>query len=362
MKLDIEILLKELNEVKTPINIMEVCGTHTMAICRNGIKDIISKNINLISGPGCPVCVTSDIDIDRIYEVALVEGTITATYGDMLRVPGSKPEISLIKAKSKGADVRVVYSAMDALSLAEDNPQKCIVFLGIGFETTAPATATLIKEAKENGIENLRVLSLHKKVEPIMKSILNNEDLNIDGFLIPGHVASIIGRVGFDFMKDYGCIGAVAGFDGEEILYALHRIVQARDENVFDVFNCYKRAVRDLGNPLAMDVIREVYHETDVNWRGLGVIENSGLGINDKYTQFDIEKDPNYRSIMMQTEPSEKNKACVCGEILMGKKMPFECPAFAETCTPLSPLGPCMVSSEGSCAAFYKYERREGLK
>lgn len=342
--------IKIINSFDEDINIMEVCGTHTMAISKFGLRNILNKNIRLISGPGCPVCVTSDVHLDYVYELALKEDTIIATYGDMFRVPGSRPEITLENAKALGANVRMVYSSMDALEIAKLNPSKKVIFLGIGFETTTPAAAIAIKEAYGNSINNFYVLSLHKIVEPVMRTLLEDKELKIDGFLCPGHVAAIIGEKGFKFLEEYNCTGAITGFELDEIVDGIYTIINNYKNKNYVVDNCYKRLVRKNGNEIAIHMINEVFELKNDYWRGMGIINNSGLKIREKYAHHDIEK-----VYPINVKADAKNNGCSCGEILKGKLKPNECKLFGKVCTPENPVGPCMVSMEGSCSAYYKY-------
>ncbi len=350
MDVNIRRMLHEINSLEKKVNIMEVCGTHTMAICKNGIRDIITKNINLISGPGCPVCVTDTGHIDFMYHLALKENIIITTYGDMIRVPGSNPDISLRKAKSMGADVRIIYSSIDAVEIAVNNPNKLVVFLGVGFETTLPATAAAILEADNRGIDNLKVFSLHKLVEPVMKAVLMNQDMNVDGFIIPGHVATIIGEEGFVFLERYQCYSSIVGFSGEEVIYGLFQLINNIKNDNKKLSNAYKSLVSKEGNTVAVELYKEIFEPRDDVWRGIGSIPRSGMKIKEKWRQYDIEESFPYK---------QNNETiispCKCGEVLIGKIKPKECPLFGNICNPINPVGPCMVSSEGSCAAYYKY-------
>lgn len=342
--------IKSINSFKEEINIMEVCGTHTMAISKFGLRNLFNDNIKLISGPGCPVCVTPDAYLDYVYDLALKEDVLITTYGDMLRVPGSRPEITLENAKALGANVKMVYSSMDALEIAKANPFKKVVFLGIGFETTTPAAAIAIKEAYENSINNFYVLSLHKIVEPVMRTLLEDKELKIEGFLCPGHVAAIIGEDGFKFLEEYNCTGVITGFELDEIVDGIYTIINNYKNKNYVVDNCYRRLVRENGNKIAIDTINEVFEVKNSNWRGIGVINDSGLRIKEKYSNHDIEK------VYPINENAEvRNNGCSCGEILKGKLKPNECKLFGKVCTPENPVGPCMVSMEGSCSAYYKY-------
>lgn len=350
-----DIIISYLNSVNRKLNLMEVCGTHTMAISRFGIRNILNKSINLISGPGCPVCVTPDTSLDYIYNLSIKKDIIISTYGDMIRVPGSDPLFTLEKAKAKGADVRVVYSSIDALKIAEENKDKKVVFLGIGFETTMPATAVAVLEADKNKINNFYVYSLHKMVEPVIIALIEDKDLNIDGFILPGHVACIIGQRGFDYLYNYKINGVITGFEFEQILYGIYTLVKNINENKFEVENCYKSAVPYKANSTAMNLFNQVFDIKDDNWRGIGVIKNSGYKINKHYEKYDIEK------IYPNNEIIRKKKYnCRCGDVIKGLIKPGDCSLFGKVCNPDFPIGPCMVSSEGSCAAYFRYNNETG--
>lgn len=345
-----EKLIEKINSFTDPFNIMEVCGTHTMAISRSGIRNALKENINLISGPGCPVCVTPDSCIDYIYSISLKKDVIIATYGDMIRVPGSNPKISLERAKALGADVRMVYSSIDALEIASKNRNKKVVFIGIGFETTAPAAAAAIIEAEENEIDNFYVFSVHRNLEPVMRYLILDRELNISGFLCPGHVAAIIGTDGFKFLSDCNMLGVVTGFELDEILEGIYILLEGIKSKKTGVINAYKRLIKPEGNEAAKSAIHEVFEKKDDYIRGIGKIPECGLKIRDKYKNHDIE-----RIYPFTLSTKIHNNGCRCGDVIKGKIKPTECPLFRKVCTPLYPVGPCMVSSEGSCAAYFKY-------
>lgn len=344
--------IKLINSFEGNYNIMEVCGTHTMAISKFGIRSLLGENINLVSGPGCPVCVTPNLYIDYVYDLALNEDVIIATYGDMIRVPGSKPERTLENAKAKGAKVKMVYSSLDAVKLAADNKDKKVVFLGIGFETTTPATAIAVKEAYNNEIKNFYILSLHKLVEPVMRALLEDKEVNINGFICPGHVAAVLGEDGFRFLEEYKCPGVITGFKQDEIVDAIYYLVKSIKDGKYGVTNAYKSLVKSEGNKNSRAIIDEVFETRDDAWRGIGVISQSGLRLKEKYKRFDIES---YYPINFET--AERDNGCKCGEVLKGKIKPSQCSLFRKVCSPENPIGPCMVSSEGSCAAYYRFEQ-----
>jgi len=331
------------------ITLMEVCGTHTMSIARYGIKNLLPPNIQLLSGPGCPVCVTADADIDKAIAYAEKENIILTTFGDMMKVPGTFSSLST--EKSKGREIKVVYSAADALQLAISNPEKIVVFLGVGFETTIPTVAVSILDAKMNGIKNYYVLSMHKLIPPALRALLDDKEVCVDGFILPGHVSTIIGVEAYKVIpEEYGVACAITGFEPVDILQGILLLVKQIVCGKPRVENQYRRVVKEHGNPKAQRLIEEVFEPTDCEWRGLGVIPRSGLKIKDKYSDFDIEK-----KIKIKIQKRKKNTRCICGEILRGVKTPLDCTLFGKRCTPENPVGPCMVSSEGTCAAYYKY-------
>lgn len=351
-KEDIKLLLNSIKSSSTKdIKIMEVCGTHTMAIAEAGIRELLPQNIRLVSGPGCPVCVTPAERVDDVYNIFKNNDVIIATYGDMIRVPGTKKGISLEMARMEGADIRIVYSSMDALEIARENPLKQIVFLGVGFETTAPATAAVIIEASHMGIENFCVLSMHKTMENVMRHLLDSDEIKVDGFLLPGHVSVILGTHGFDFLQnEYKVPAVVSGFEPVDILKAILLLVKQIEGGTPEVDNEYTRVVSPIGNTSAQNAINRVFEPCDDIWRGFGVIKSSGLKIRDEYKKFDAV----YR-LNIKLCSHQGSTPCRCGDILKGIIEPWECPLFGRECIPDSPVGPCMVSSEGSCAAAYKY-------
>ena len=333
------------------MTLMEVCGTHTMAIARSGLKTLLPGNIRLLSGPGCPVCVTPAEVIDGVLELAMEKNVILTTYGDMLRVPGSNPGDSLLRRRALGARVEIVYSPVDAVTLAKENPGREVVFLGVGFETTAPGTAAAVQMAREQGVENFSLLSMLKTVEPALRALIAMEGFQVDGFLCPGHVASIIGEGGFRFLpEEYGLPGVIAGFAPEEILLAVYRLAKQLTEGQARLENAYPRAVRPEGNPLARSMLENCFEPRRDLWRGLGSIDNSGLALRPELASFDAEK-----KFGLTAAPAAKPTACRCGDVICGRLGPEECPLFGRRCTPEDPVGPCMVSSEGACAAAYKY-------
>lgn len=330
---------------KKNLRFMEVCGTHTVAIFRAGIRNILPSNVELVSGPGCPVCVTNDDFIDKAVAYAKISGTIIATFGDMLKVPGSFS--NLAEESAAGADVRVIYSPLDCIKIAAENPDKRVIFLAVGFETTAPTAAATILSAQKLGLTNLYFLSAQKLVPPALKMLLADSAVKVDGFLLPGHVAVVTGTKIFEFLK---IPAVVAGFEPEEILLALINLLRQIDEGRAEVCNEYKSVVKAEGNISAQKILAQVYETVDAQWRGLGTIPNSGLRVRDEFADFDIEK-----VLPLEVKSVKKNTACRCGEVLRGICKPTDCKLFGKACQPLHAVGPCMISVEGVCAAWYKY-------
>jgi len=336
-------------KTKKTIKLMEVCGTHTMAIARSGIKRLLPDNIRLISGPGCPVCVTAQADIDKAIEIAGKSGVIMTTFGDMMRVPGSRT--SFARIKGDGADIRVVYSCLDALSIAKENPSQKVVFMGVGFETTSPTIASTILEAKKQGLKNFFVLSYFKLVFPALEAIITSRDVNIDGFICPGHVSVITGTGPYNLLaKRYKKPCVITGFGDTDVIRGIRRLVDQVNKGEGRVEIEYDRVVDEEGNSEARKILYSVFEPTHAEWRGIGVLKKSGLKLKKEFKQFDAEKE-----FDVKIPKPVKNKGCLCGRILQGIKSPDECKLFRKACTPENPIGPCMVSSEGTCAAYYRY-------
>ena len=332
-----------------PVTLMEICGSHTYAIGRFGIRKLLPGNIRLISGPGCPVCVTSVQDVDKAIYLAGIENVIFATFGDMLRVPGTDGA-SLQKARASGANIQIVSSSMECIPLAEKNTDKTVVMMGIGFETTTPTIASIVKVALKKRLANFCVFSVHKVVPPAIKVLLEDPALNIDGFICPGHVSTIIGADAYTPITQAGRAAVITGFEPVDILEGIRMILKQIVEGKNDVAIQYARGVRREGNPKAMAVMDEVFASETAAWRGLGKIPGSGLRLRDAYNTFDA-----LRRFSIPPMESVEPKGCECGNILRGALSPYDCPLFNRACTPLNPVGPCMVSSEGTCAAYYKY-------
>ncbi|NIM10887.1 MAG: hydrogenase formation protein HypD [Candidatus Aminicenantes bacterium] len=327
------------------VKIMEVCGTHTVAIHRFGIQRLLPESVKLVSGPGCPVCVTPDTFIDEAVFLAR-EGFLIATFGDMIRVPGTHS--SLEKERAQGHDIKIVYSPLDALRVAETS-KRDVVFLSVGFETTIPGIAVTVMQAKERGIDNFFLLTANRLIPPAMTALIQ-EDSQLNGFILPGHVSTVLGKTGYDFMEALNVPGVISGFEPVDIVSSIIVLLRLIRETKAQVVNNYKRAVRDEGNPKSQSLINTVFAETDAEWRGIGVIPKSGLQLREKYAGLDIRN-----KIEIKTEGGKRPSGCRCGDVLKGRIDPPECPLFGSKCTPDSPIGPCMVSSEGSCSAWYKY-------
>lgn len=339
-----------------PVALMEVCGTHTVAISRFGLRSLLPERLRLLSGPGCPVCVTPLEEIDRSIAAARTPGVIVATFGDMMRVPGS--ESTLERERSEGADVRVVYSPLDALAVAEDEPDSQVVFVGVGFETTSPTVAASVVEAERRGLGNFSVLPFFKTVPNALDVLAGLPGRRLDGFICPGHVSTIIGSNAYEpVAKKHNIPCVVVGFEPLDILAGIVMLLeQVRDiregRGSARVETQYARAVTAEGNAAAQDVLRKVFAGCDADWREIGTIPASGYEFNENYRSFDARE-----RLDLGVPAPAGDTGCVCGEIMLGLKLPPDCPLFAGRCTPRDPVGPCMVSTEGSCAAFYKYER-----
>ncbi len=333
--------------------IMEVCGTHTMSIAKAGLRQLLPPQIHLISGPGCPVCVTPAGVMDEILRLSENPDVILTTYGDLMRVPGSVQGDNLQRRKAQGADVRMFYSPMDCLELAEQEPNREVVFLGVGFETTAPGTAIAVQEAKARGLKNFSVLCLLKRTESALRALIESEEFHVSGFLCPGHVATIVGAEGFSFLsEEYGIPSVIGGFEAGDILAAVYRLLRQIKGSIPQLENEYTRAVTAEGNTMAQAVMAETFRYRDDVWRGLGTIPESGYGLRAEFAAFDAE-----RKFSFQPEDKEGMTSCKCGDIICGHREPAGCPLFGTACVPENPVGPCMVSSEGACAAAYKYQR-----
>ncbi len=338
-----------------PLRFMEVCGTHTMAFSRSGLRDLLSGRIDLVSGPGCPVCVTDTADIDAAITLADLEDTVLCTYGDMMRVPGSRT--SLAEKQAQGAQIRVVYSAADAVQAAASEPSRRVVFLAVGFETTAPGIALAVRRAAEKDLDNFYVYSVQKVLPPALRALLSDPEVKLDGLMLPGHVATIVGREALDFVAgEFDMPAVVAGFEPVDMLHGLDVLVDMALAGEAAVENAYPRAVRERGNRAARGVMRQYFAPQAALWRGLGKIPESGLTLQEDYHLWDA-------SALLPADEAVQGgdppPGCSCGEVLRGKMLPPECPLFASGCRPEDPVGPCMVSSEGACAAYYRYHREE---
>jgi hydrogenase expression/formation protein HypD len=334
-----------------PVNFMEVCGTHTMSIYQYGIRTLLPENVKLVSGPGCPVCVTPVSYVDKALACTMLPQTIVATFGDMLRVPGSVS--SLMEERAKGADIRIVYSALDAVSLAKNNPGHTVVFLGVGFETTAPTIAASILEASQYNLSNYSVLTSHKTMPTPMDILTGDPELNIRGYLCPAHVSTVIGGNAYQPLAGkYNIPCVVTGFEPADVMQGIEMLLAQTLNGEGRVEIQYRRAVSWEGNRKAQAILHQLFEPCDAVWRGLGILPGSGLAIRAEYATFDAEK-----VFELDLPEGLENPACRCGDVLKGKLSPLACPLFATDCTPESPVGACMVSSEGTCAAAYKYGR-----
>jgi hydrogenase expression/formation protein HypD len=332
-----------------PMQVMEFCGGHTHAIFKIGLRQVLPEHVQLRSGPGCPVCVTSAVDLERAMAIARQPGVILTTYGDMIRVPGSQG--SLQEARAQGADVRIVYSTLDALAIARKEPERKLVFLGVGFETTAPMTAAALLQAEEEGIDNFHVLCLHKLTPPATRAILDAGEVRLDGVLGPGHVTTVIGANAWSFLpQDYGISCVVAGFEPLDILRGVAALVELHEKGEAAVVNVYGRSVRQAGNRIALDMLDRVFAVGPAEWRGFGTIPDSGYALREAYAHRDAAQ-----VFDVEVPPVSEPKGCRCGEVLRGVLEPSECGLFRTICSPRTPIGPCMVSSEGACAAYYRY-------
>jgi hydrogenase expression/formation protein HypD len=333
------------------VKLMEVCGTHTMAAFRSGLRQLLPDSVRLLSGPGCPVCVTDPSYIDAAIELACMPDVIVATFGDLVRVPGS--DSSLEQERAAGAHVRIVYSPSDALVLAKECPSKHVVFLGVGFETTAPTVAWAICRATQDNVANFSVLCAHKTMPQAMDALLRDQQVQIDGFICPGHVSVITGTQIYRFISEqYRIPCVVSGFEPADILWSVKLLLQQLVDGRAEVENEYSRSVSEHGNTAAQQLMAEVFEPCDVSWRGIGTIAGSGLAIREKYARFDAAK-----ALDVIFPAAHVNPLCRCGTVLRGVGSPLDCRLFGRACTPAHPIGPCMVSSEGVCAAYYKYEK-----
>lgn len=352
-------IIKQIHELTASlgrtIRLMEVCGTHTVAIFRHGIRNILPERITLLSGPGCPVCVTAVSDVETAIALSSRADVLLTTFGDMMRVPGIRG--SLLDAKASGSDVRIVYSPLDALEMAAQQQDRKVVFFATGFETTSPSVAGTILEAERRGISNFFIYPVHKTVPPALRALMDSGEVLVDGFILPGHVSTVIGSRPYGFIaSQYNRASVITGFDAKDILSGICMILQQLARGEARVEIQYARVVREEGNPRAVAVLEECFEPEDAHWRGIGVIPGSGLRLRQQYRHRDIRSvyDPAVADVPETT-------ACSCGEVLKGVKTPVECRLFGKGCTPEHPVGPCMVSAEGSCAAFYKYQAVPGI-
>jgi hydrogenase expression/formation protein HypD len=338
-----------MERISRPVCLMEVCGTHTMSIYRHGIKTMLPSSIKLLSGPGCPVCVTPNNYLDQAIALSRLDNIIITTFGDMLNVPGSSS--NLARERATGLDIRTVYSPLDAFSIAHRNPDKAVIFLAVGFETTSPTIAGTLLEARESDTENFFVHCAHKLIPPAMKLLVIDPELQIDGFICPAHVSAIIGSEAYEFLaRDHGIPCVITGFEPLDILQGIFMLLQQILRQTPRVENQYSRVVRPQGNQTARRVLDEVFTRSDAVWRGLGTVPQSGLSLSKAFARFDAAA-----SFQITCEAEKDHPGCLCGEVIKGKIEPETCRLFRTACTPVTPVGPCMVSQEGTCAAHFKY-------
>jgi len=344
--------IQKINEINNGDNIcfMEICGTHTHSFFKYGLKSLIPENIKLISGPGCPVCVTPAERIDKIIQYSKIKNIIITTFGDMFRVPGT--DSSLEKEKSLGADIRIIYSPIESIQIAKNYTEKKIIFLGVGFETTIPAVATTLLLAQKMNLKNWFLFSAHKLIPPAIMFLANSPELRINGLMCPGHVSTIIGSVPYEpIAKQFKIPCVITGFEPVDMLEGIYMLLKQYIEKRYEVEIQYKRVVQKNGNIKAVNLMYDVFEITDSGWRGIGQIPESGLKIRTEFNRFDIE----YVIPIYDIQTSKEPKECICGEILKGTKLPYDCKLFRKICSPENPIGACMVSSEGTCSAYYKY-------
>ena len=342
-------LIEKIKKSSTrPIQLMEVCGTHTVSIFRYGIRGLLPEQIRLVSGPGCPVCVTPNSDIDFAIALSRQKDVILTTFGDMMKVPGSTSNLQ--KEKAGGRDIRIIYSSLDALKIAKENPQKRVVFFAIGFETTSPTIAVAILHTREERIQNLFFLNSQKRIPPAILSLLQSRELKIDGFILPGHVSAIIGTTPYQFIsKDFSLPAVITGFEPLDILQSIWMLIKQIEESRPAIEIQYRRIVPEEGNPTALSKINEVFERDGALWRGLGLIPDSGYQFKKSY------KELNARNFEVEVEPPQEHPECLCGEVLKGVKIPLACRLFKVECHPENPIGPCMVSVEGTCNTYFKF-------
>lgn len=337
---------------KKPLNIMEICGGHTHSIMKFGLPQLVGENINFIHGPGCPVCIMPRSRIDEAIAIASIDGVIFCTLADMLRVPGSKGSLAMLRAD--GADIRALYSPLDTITIAKENPDKKVVFFAIGFETTTPMSAVVVKQAVELNLQNLFIHINHVTVPAPVRAIMSDKDVKIDAFLGPSHVSVITGsKIYEELANEFKTPIAVSGFEPLDLMDSILNLVNQHENGAHKVYNEYARVVSKDGNLKAKELIDRYFQPCDFEWRGLGVIKDSGLRLRDEFSYLDAKKYFN-----VEVGESKESKACICGEILRGKAKPYDCKVFGKVCNPQNPIGSCMVSGEGACAAYYKYSKR----
>ena len=329
--------------------LMEFCGGHTVAIFKHGIRQLLPTTVEMLSGPGCPVCVTANEDLDKAIALSRLPDVIITTFGDLLRVPGSYS--SLQQERAEGNDIRIVYSTLEALDIARANPERPVIFIGIGFETTAPTIAASILLAEQENMKNYYIISLHKLTPPVIKALLDSGETIINGIVCPGHVSAIIGSNPWKFIPvEYNIACAVSGFEPLDILLCISMLIEQTESEQPKVEIAYRRIVQPEGNQQALKLMEKVFEPCPAIWRGIGSLPNSGLKLKEEYQAFDA-----LRVFNVSPDKSREPAGCLCGDILRGVKVPLDCKLFKTACTPEHPVGPCMVSSEGTCSAYYHY-------
>lgn len=337
-----------------PIKLMEVCGTHTMVLARSGIRSLLGKHLEILSGPGCPVCVTSQTDIDRMLALSREPGVIITTFGDMMRVPGS--QTTLLEEKSQGRDIRIVYSPLDSLEIAASNPDRQVIFFGIGFETTIPVVAVALEQALRRRLTNFMLFSVQKLALPGIAAVLADPELKLDGLILPGNISVVVGESAFRFIAEqYQLPSVIAGFEVTDMLAGIATILESMLAGQAQIINNYNRVVAQTGNTKAQELMAKYFEPLPAEWRGLGTIPATGLALRQEYNQLDAAQ-----HFVLPVEHQRELPGCRCGDILRGKATPFECKLYGNRCSPLQPVGPCMVSSEGTCAAYYQFDQRRG--
>lgn len=347
----ISLLEEQQQKLGRKLRFMEVCGTHTVAISKTGIREQLSPYVDLLSGPGCPVCVTDQSDIDNMISIGQEKDIIITTFGDMMKVPGSSS--TLYEQRANGADIRVVYSPTESIQIAKQNPHKMVVFLGVGFETTTPSIALSVQQAEREQVHNYAVYTANKLTPPAVEALIEDENHQLDGFLLPGNVSVIVGRRGWTVLEKYNIPAVIGGFEPLDILSSLYFLILEMEKGERKIVNNYKRVVKEHGNTKAQELLATIFSVNSTKWRGLGRLADSGLQLSSLYTNFDAQQ-----KLKLKYQETKTIKGCQCGQIIKGNFTPYDCKLFGRACTPEKPIGPCMVSSEGACSTYYNYDRQ----